>query len=362
MQPRQSMRFNCVYRRDMDYGSIGKPRVTSADVAALAGVSQSTVSYVMTGKRTISDETRERVLAAMKKLGFQPNAGARALAGRRSNVIGLLIRLDTTTDMEGTLPFIDTITRVAREFDYDVVLVTGEDGAAEMERLAGRSVVDAIILMDIRDVDPRLDAASELGVPVVLIGVPRGTTLFDAFDFDVTAAAELAVEELVRDGADHITLVGEPPAVSSEGYGFIRGFEESAQRAAESAGLPLHIVRPPVPGVAGFHAVADQLLSAPGRAGIIARAPQVVSWTLHHLSSLGVTPGVDVGLVGLCTDEAATAFTEAVTNVSPEPRAVSRAAVERLVQRLAGIEPARTPRATLLPPRLTRRATTRGHE
>ena len=46
---------------------------TLADVAKLAGVSLSTASYVMSGKRPISDETRQRVFAAMAELGFQPN-------------------------------------------------------------------------------------------------------------------------------------------------------------------------------------------------------------------------------------------------------------------------------------------------
>src|ERR1700754_4604415 len=53
---------------------------TIGDVAKQAGVSPSTVSYVLSGKRTISEETRQRVLAAIEVLGYHPHAGARALA------------------------------------------------------------------------------------------------------------------------------------------------------------------------------------------------------------------------------------------------------------------------------------------
>ena len=63
---------------------------TSRDVAALAGVSQSTVSYVMSGTRSISPQTRKRVEAAMTELGYHPTANARALASNRANVIGLI--------------------------------------------------------------------------------------------------------------------------------------------------------------------------------------------------------------------------------------------------------------------------------
>ena len=57
---------------------------TMNDVARLAKVSVSTVSYVLTGARPISQRTRDKVLAAMSELDYQPNAMARGLASRRS--------------------------------------------------------------------------------------------------------------------------------------------------------------------------------------------------------------------------------------------------------------------------------------
>src|SRR5271168_2141879 len=62
------------------------------DVARRAGVSRSTVSYALSGKRSISRETRERIEAAIAELGFTPNAGARALATSRTMVIGLFVQ------------------------------------------------------------------------------------------------------------------------------------------------------------------------------------------------------------------------------------------------------------------------------
>ena len=63
---------------------------TMSDVAKQAGVSLSTVSYALSGKRTISEATRQRVLDAVRDLDFHPNALGRALASRRSNTIALL--------------------------------------------------------------------------------------------------------------------------------------------------------------------------------------------------------------------------------------------------------------------------------
>ena len=82
------------------------------DVAKHAGVAPSTVSYVLSGKRSITQETRARVLASIKALGYQPHAGARALASNRSNVVELVFReLESMWAVE----IIRGVERVARE-------------------------------------------------------------------------------------------------------------------------------------------------------------------------------------------------------------------------------------------------------
>ena len=62
---------------------------TRADVAKMAGVSESTVSYALNGKRSISQETRDRVLEAVKKLDYKPHFAAGLLAGAKSKSIAL---------------------------------------------------------------------------------------------------------------------------------------------------------------------------------------------------------------------------------------------------------------------------------
>ena len=67
--------------------------VTIIDVARHAGVAPSTVSYVLSGKRAISADTRQRVQNSIRLLGYHPHAGARSLASNRSNVIALVMPL-----------------------------------------------------------------------------------------------------------------------------------------------------------------------------------------------------------------------------------------------------------------------------
>ena len=108
---------------------------TIADVASHAGVSMSTVSYVLSGKRPISEETRRRVQASIRALGYHPHAGARALASSRANVIALVIPLRTGVHVPVVMQFVVSVVTSARTYDHDVLLLT--QGSGHMTLPAG---------------------------------------------------------------------------------------------------------------------------------------------------------------------------------------------------------------------------------
>ncbi|MFE2422734.1 LacI family DNA-binding transcriptional regulator [Streptomyces hokutonensis] len=164
----------------------------------------------MTGKRSISERTRKRVLAAMEQLAYEPNAGARALAGRRTQVIGLVVPFKATSDTAGSLPFIETIAGEARAHDHEVLLATSDEEPAGLPRLAGRSLCDAITMMDVREQDERVPVGASLPVPVVLVGLPDDPAGLFCVDLDFEAAARMAVDEFVDTPTQHdeIALLG----------------------------------------------------------------------------------------------------------------------------------------------------------
>lgn len=186
--------------------------VTIAEVAAAAGVSISTVSYVMSGKRAISQPTRERVLQAVAELDYRPHAGARSLASAMTNVIGLQAPLRAGVDTGVVLQIVAGIVRRAHEVSYDVLLLTSDDGAS-LTRTAGASMVDALIVMDIESNDPRTTTLRELGLPTVLVGVPDDAGDLSCVDFDFEQAGRLAVERLVALGHRRVALLGAPAEV-----------------------------------------------------------------------------------------------------------------------------------------------------
>jgi len=332
--------------------------VTSRDVARVAGVSQSTVSYVMSGRRSISAETRRRVLAAIEELTYQPNAGARALASQRTQVVGLVVPFGPGADTTGMLPFIETIASCARAEDHDVLLVTADEGAAGLTRLAGRALCDAIVLMDIETDDARIPVAAGLGVPVLLIGVPDDSAGLHCVDLDFPLAGALAVDELARLGHDRVVLIGHSAEVIERDVNFVRRFQRGAAAAAQRHGLGYSVVAPVPAGREAARDAVERALAGGGRPGLVVPNSQAVGPALQAVLDRGLVPGRDLSLIGLCTDAAAEASTPAVTNVSLEPRDVSRRTMQILFRLLdrSGEPPAEL--VELIPPRLTRRETT----
>ena len=331
---------------------------TSKDVAALAGVSQSTVSYVLSGKRSISPETRQRVEAAIAELTYQPNAGARALRGRRTNVIALVVRLSGHTDVPDTIPYVDTVVDEARRRDFDVILVTTGEGPEELTRLARRSICDAIVLMDIRRKDDRPATAAELGVPVVLIGTAQDNHGLNSVDYDARQAGELLVAELVDTGHRHAVLIAEKSKVEREFF-FAGEFHRGIARTAKASGLDLEVLHRSGPGWGAISGMADQLFRDAGSGlGIIARTPNVIGWVLQLAALRGLVPGKDFSLIGQCTDETAVTYSTPVTNVSTEPRRVSKLATSILFDQLDGVLEATGKHYVIEPRPVTRRAST----
>lgn len=330
--------------------------VTSRDVAALAGVSQSTVSYVMSGSRSISPETRARVENAMRRLGYHPNANARALAGRRSHVLGLVVPFSARTELAGVLPFVETITAAAREREYDVVLVTADEGRTGLERLARRGIVDAFLVMDVTRHDDRVATLASLGLPTVLIGRPDDPRGLRWVDIDSRRGGELAVEELVAAGGEDVVVLGEPAGWPSAEHRFIADFEAGALRAARRAGRAAEVVRPHEPGWPGILALRDRLAGDGARRGVVARTPQVAERVLQLLLETGPDAVKGTALVAMCEDDVAQRLRVPVTNVSADARRLARLAAETLFRQLRD-EPD-PPGERLVTPVLTRRATT----
>lgn len=150
--------------------------VRITDVARHAGVSPSTVSYALSGKRPISEATRRRVHTSIRELGYRPHAGARALASSRTRVLALVTPLREGGDVTAAMRFAAHVVTAARRHDHDVLLLTQEEGEEGLRRVADSAMADGIIIVAARPHDAPLPLLRGLGRPCVLVGSLSGAT------------------------------------------------------------------------------------------------------------------------------------------------------------------------------------------
>lgn len=331
---------------------------TSEDVARAAGVSQSTVSYVMSGRRSISPATRQRVKQVIAKLGYHPNSGAQALASSRSNIIGLVVPFRPTLDLAVISEFLAEIAAGARAHDYDILLVTADEGPEGLRRLVGRSLCDALILMEVGSQDDRIPVAANLSVPVVLIGVPDDTAGLCCVDFDFEGAGATCVDELVDLGHTQIAFLGLDPASTKGKANFSVRFRRGVEAAAQRRGVEIVEIWMQS-NYTDASRVIDQVrvLQPPVTALILqdSDSPDAVTAVLlEH----GLTPGLDMAVIGLCPDALAERLRVPLTAVQQQAAEVSRRAMAALLEMLSTADSWPGGRIELVPVSLVRRSST----
>jgi DNA-binding LacI/PurR family transcriptional regulator len=194
---------------------LSQRRVTSYDVAKAAGVSQTTVSFVLNqvAAANISDETRRRVMAAAEELGYVPDAAARALVRGRTHIIGVVV-----TTLED--PFIGALVQMIESAAHDrgyVVLLATSNNRPDREVAAARMLqsrrVDGVIVASSRAgarFNGRLDQPR---VPVVVInslaGPAEGPARF--VGVDNRHGGQIATAHLIDRGHRRIAYVASPP-------------------------------------------------------------------------------------------------------------------------------------------------------
>ncbi len=213
-------------------------RPTIADVANAAEVSTGAVSYALNGRPGVTEQTRMRILAAARELGWQPSASARALVNSRSYAVGLVMsRAPDLLESDPFFPrFLAGVEGALFEADHALVLqVVGTDEAREVEcytRLAAAHRIDGAFLTDLRLNDTRFQLAEHLALPVVAVGQPDGGGDCQWIAPDDVAAMDHVVRHLTALHHERIAFVGGPPA-----YVHSRHRQKGWRAAIEQAGL-----------------------------------------------------------------------------------------------------------------------------
>ncbi|MCC6497940.1 MAG: LacI family DNA-binding transcriptional regulator [Propionibacteriaceae bacterium] len=321
---------------------------TSRDVARLAGVSQTTVSFVINQSRPVPEATRKRVLEAAESLGYQPHSGARALKNRRSKLLALVAPHRPGQDAAGQMRYIDAIARACRQKDYDVMLVTADEGTDGIIRVASTALCDAVLVMEVQSSEHRTAALSQIPIPAVMIGVPDEHEGLNCVDFDFEEAGARCTSLLAQAGHRRIGVVCETnPTILAANY--THRFARGVARVASELGLEQIDIAAEEGAYGADRAVKEAIrLDA---LGLIAMPPFPLSDLLHAMVANGIQPGKDGSAISFTERADLDSAPVAPTYLSMNREEAARQVVELA---LAAVDrsAAKPGRVHLVPPRL----------
>jgi DNA-binding LacI/PurR family transcriptional regulator len=209
---------------------------TIFDVAAQAGVSKSTVSNVVRGVTEVSPATRERVLAAIARLDYRPNAIARQFVQQRTTILGVLLG-DLSNPYYAQMA--QVVERAAFRFGYTTMFcnIEGADdiASAGVDALLGHRVAGIVFLAFVPRRSHLNESLQRAGVPIVFLGLSESWG--DSVGPQDTAGGRIATEHLLELGHRRIAYVRTPLVERSGDRARYAGYR-AAMRAAGARPLP----------------------------------------------------------------------------------------------------------------------------
>ncbi|WLW58209.1 LacI family DNA-binding transcriptional regulator [Streptomyces sp. YU58] len=326
--------------------------VTIHEVARDAGVSPSTVSYAISGKRRISDTTRHRVEESMRRLGYVPKplltTGRPVGPGQRRKDIALFAPTRPGVDLAIIMGFIDCISRWARSLGYHTLLFTEDDDGRALQQVSAQRLADAIIVMDVEGADPRAPLLRHRPHPAVLIGLPDDPGELHCVDFNFSLAGARAAEYLAGLGRRHVGFIGSPASVYQRGTKFAQSLLAGLQHAAGLHQLTVAWSPCELDADDPRERVEALLQRMPEMSGLVVHNEAALSRVLLELERRNLRIPRDVSVVAVLPDDAARSFDERIATVRIPVSDISRAAVRMVTAQVGG--PA-APEIRLLSPR-----------
>ncbi|MCB1500114.1 MAG: substrate-binding domain-containing protein [Bauldia sp.] len=271
------------------------------ELARHLNVSIGTVSRALNGRSDVSEETRQRVLAAADALGYSPNQSGRSLRQGVTGMVALILPTSGKTALadtifmsvlEGLRAFLDD-----RKLDLMVLLSGPEENAyAYLRRVAARRLADGLIIAETQRLDPRIDYLLEKDIPFVAFGRSRSGSGYPWIDLDFEGVAEAAVAHLAGLGHRRIAVA---TAASDINYSFV--FADAFEAAMRGFGLPFDpaLVLRVENSDDGGYAFGNLIFAMPEPPTAVVLVNEFMAIGLYRsLKERGLTPGRDLSIVG----------------------------------------------------------------
>jgi LacI family transcriptional regulator len=258
-------------------------------LALALGMSKTTVSRALNGYPEVNQATRERVLAAARDAGYEPNPMARSLAVGRTNVFGIIYPF-TPSDL-GDPMFLGVVGGMSAALEKSrmnliIAPVSPQNELPSYEQMVRGKRVDGLVVSRTLVRDERIAYLIKQGFPFVAHGRTQVTQPYAWFDFDNQAGIRLACERLLGLGHRRIALIGAPLR-----FNFARQRRDSFVACMQHAGLVVdarHLVDGTLDRRTGYQAMQQLLATSPRPTAVIVD---------NHLSGVGAVRALlDAGI------------------------------------------------------------------
>lgn len=309
---------------------------TRADVARLAGVSASTVSYALSGERPVKPETRARILAAVAELNYVPHFAAGALAGKRSKAIALLFAGSELAISPVALEYVTGAANAARARGYHLILWPSDETAlADVKRFSLSGLLAGVLLMEIRLEDQRVEALQELNIPITLIGRTKNTGEIPFVDRDFSAVAKAATSYLADLGHKKIGLLTQRRGKDELVLGVDSRFKSEVLTAAKSESFEICELSVENSAQAGREACAALHENHPDATALVALPDLATMGFLSAAQELGIRIPHDFSVLALNTPDNQVGLTwPPLCTVTIPANEMGRAAADILIDQL----------------------------
>lgn len=286
------------------------------DLARHLNVSIGTVSRALNGKADVSDETRQRVLAAAHELGYSPNQSGRSLRQGVTGMIALVLPTSGKMALADTI-FMEVIEGLraflaSRNLDLMVLLSGQEENAyAYLRRVAARRIADGLIIAETQRHDPRIDYLMEKDIPFACFGRSESGSNYPWVDLDFEGVAEEAVAHLAALGHRRLAVA---TGSSEVNYSYV--FANAFRRALARHGLPFDpdlVIRVENSDDGGCE-FGDRILAMerPPTAAILVNEFMAIG-LYRSMKEHGLVPGRDLAVVGFQEEPNSRLLTPRVT-------------------------------------------------
>jgi DNA-binding LacI/PurR family transcriptional regulator len=318
-------------------------RVTSMDVAKRAGVSRTTVSFVLNKVEgmQISDETKKRVFSAAQELGYVPDAAAQALASGRTKTLGLFLARRSQvigSDMYLT-QVLEVLVHEINRHGMRLLLEVVEDyeNPESYLKLVRSNSIDGVLYSGPMIQDSALSSLYDHGIPTVLMGNLPGVP-YPSVDIDNRAAAELAVKHLIRFGHRQIACITNAKPSYSGASCRLQGYRD----ALDQEGIPFSndLVRfGDFDPESGYQQMSSLIESGVPITAAFVASDVVALGAMSAIRNHGLKIPGDIAIVGFDDVPVAKYLDPGLTTIQLPMAELSRCACEMLVGMIGGEPP-----------------------